>query len=77
MKTEQLSARSMAFYHQDGLPAAWKQAMRFAGKGGRLATMPDIVAARLATKPGDFPWESGDFKTLHAMRRVQALSARV
>ena len=51
-------AHAMAFYHQDGLTAAWKQAMRFAGKGGRLATMPDIVAARLATKPGNDPWET-------------------
>ncbi|MFA6159699.1 MAG: hypothetical protein WC678_01230 [Parcubacteria group bacterium] len=51
-------AKAMAFYHQDGLPAAWKQAINFAGKKGRLATMPDIVAARLATKPGDAPWET-------------------
>lgn len=47
----------MAFYHRDGLPSAWKQAMKFAGKGGRLTTMPDIVAARLETKRGDLPWE--------------------
>ena len=51
-------AHAMAFYHQDGLPAAWQHATKFAGKGGRLATMPDIVAARLATKPGDEPWET-------------------
>ena len=50
-------AHAMAFYHQDGLPAAWQQAMKFAGKGGRLATMPDIVAARLETKPGETSWE--------------------
>lgn len=50
--------KAMAFYHQDGLPATWKQAASFAGKKGRLATMPDIVAARLATKPGDAPWET-------------------
>jgi len=56
---------AMAFYHQDGLPAAWKQAMRFAGKEERLATMPDIVAARLETKPGDLPWETY-FTTLTA-----------
>jgi len=56
---------AMAFYHQDGLPAAWKQGIRFAGKGGRFATMPDIVAARLATKPGDLPWETY-FTTLTA-----------
>jgi len=60
-----VSPRAMAFYHQDGLPAAWKQAMKFAGKGGRLATMPDIVAARLETKPGDLPWET-HFTTLTA-----------
>jgi hypothetical protein len=65
-KTEkQPIAHAMAFYHRDGLPAAWKQAMKFAGKGGRLATMPDIVAARLETKPGDFPWETY-FTTLTA-----------
>jgi len=58
-------ARAMAFRHQDGLPAAWKQAMMFAGEGGRLATMPDIVAARLETKPGDLPWEAF-FTTLTA-----------
>jgi hypothetical protein len=58
-------AHAMAFYHQDGLPAAWQQAMKFAGKGGRLATMPDIVAARLETKPGEMPWETY-FTTLTA-----------
>ncbi len=58
-------AHAMVFYHQDGLPAAWKQAMKFAGKGGRLATMPDIVAARLETKPGTLPWETY-FTTLTA-----------
>lgn len=55
----------MTFFHQDGLPAAWKQAAKFAGKGGRLATMPDIVAARLETKPGETPWETY-FTTLTA-----------
>ncbi len=60
MKTEKekLSADAMAFFHNDGLPAAWKQAMKFAGQGGRLATLPDIIAARLETKPGDLPWET-------------------
>lgn len=57
MKTK-LSEGAMVFYHQDGLVAAYQQAMRFAGKGGRLATMIDIVAARLETKPGDTPWET-------------------
>ena len=63
--TDRPFAHAMAFYHQDGLPAAWKQAMKFAGKGGRLATMPDIVAARLETKPGALPWETY-FTTLTA-----------
>lgn len=66
MKTmEKPFAHAMEFYHQDGLPAAWQQAMKFAGKGGRLATMPDIVAARLETKPGEMPWETY-FTTLTA-----------
>jgi hypothetical protein len=58
-------AHAMAFYHQDGLPAAWEQAMKFVGNGGRLATMPDIVAARLETKPEEMPW-STYFTTLTA-----------
>jgi len=58
LKTEnQPFAHAMAFFHQDGLPAAWKQAMKFAGKDGRLATMPDIIATRLESKPGDPAWE--------------------
>lgn len=58
-------AKAMAFYHQDGLTAAWQQAMKFAGEGGRLATTPDIVAARLESTPGDVPWETY-FTTLSA-----------
>jgi len=48
---------AMAFYHQDGLVAAWKQAMKFAGEGGRIATLPEVIAARLNKKPGDSVWE--------------------
>ncbi|MFA6430344.1 MAG: hypothetical protein WC229_02320 [Candidatus Paceibacterota bacterium] len=55
----------MAFYHQDGFVAAWKQATAFAGKDGRLATMPDIVAARIEANLGDVPWENY-FTTLTA-----------
>lgn len=58
-------ADAMAFYHKDGLTAAWKQAAKFAGKGGRMATLPDIITARLETKPGDMPWETY-FTTLSA-----------
>jgi hypothetical protein len=56
---------AMAFYHQDGLPSTWQQAMRFAGKKGRLAIMPDIVAARLEKNLGEMPWETY-FTTLTA-----------
>ncbi len=48
----------MAFYHADGFPSAWKQAAKFAGQGGYIATAPDIVAARLATGPDDYPWSA-------------------
>lgn len=51
-------ADAMAFYHEDGLPSAWMQAKEFAGKKGRLATLPEIAIARIETKPGDAPWES-------------------
>jgi len=50
--------KAMAFYHSEGFVPAWKQASRFIGKDGRMATMPDIITARLGTKPGDDPWET-------------------
>jgi len=57
-KKKKLSAPTMAFYHEDGLPPAWKQAAKFAGEKGRLGVMPDVIAARLGTKPGESPWET-------------------
>lgn len=57
--------RVMAFYHGDGFVPAWKQATRFAGEGGRIAVLPDVFDARLATKPGMEPWEMY-FTTLSA-----------
>ncbi|MBI3632156.1 MAG: hypothetical protein HY225_01790 [Candidatus Vogelbacteria bacterium] len=48
----------MSFYHSDGMVAAWKQAKRFAGRAGRIASLPDVIDARLSTKPGAAPWES-------------------
>lgn len=48
---------AMAFFHPNGLVAAHQQAKKFAGENGRIATLPDIIDARLATKPGDAPWE--------------------
>ncbi|MEZ4103202.1 MAG: hypothetical protein R3B55_01390 [Candidatus Paceibacterota bacterium] len=58
MKTSKQLPQAMGFFHRDGLPAAWKQAAQFADKDGRIATLPEIIAARLATKPGDYPWET-------------------
>ncbi len=52
------SISAMAFYHKDGLVPAWKQAARFAGQDGRVATLPDIINARLNQKPGTVPWET-------------------
>lgn len=49
---------AMAFYNPQGFVPAFKQAMAFAGKNGRVATLPDVIEARLATKPGEFPWET-------------------
>lgn len=48
---------AMAFYHGDGLVAAWKQASQFAGKGGHVATLPEVVQLRLNSAPGAIPWE--------------------
>lgn len=53
-----MKTKAMAFYHEDGLVPAYKMAALFASKEGRLATLPDVVAARLATKPGQLPWET-------------------
>jgi hypothetical protein len=50
---------AMGFYHANGLVPAWNQAMRFAGEGGRIATLPDIVNARIATDPEtSVPWNT-------------------
>lgn len=40
-------ANAMAFYHGNGFTAAWQQAKMYAGNNGRVATMPDIIQARL------------------------------
>lgn len=41
----------MAFYHEKGFVPAFRQAMKYAGKTGHIGTMPDAIAARLATPP--------------------------
>lgn len=45
------SSGSMAFYNDKGFVPAFKQATKYAGKDGRIGTVLDIVAARLATPP--------------------------
>lgn len=42
---------AMAFYHENGFVPAFKQASKFAGKGGHVGTMPDAIAMRLASPP--------------------------
>lgn len=48
--------KPMAFYHQDGHIPAWNFAKRYAGAEGRIATLPEIIEARLATLPNELPW---------------------
>lgn len=50
----------MAFYHQDGLVSSWNFASRFAGNGGHIATLPEIVELRLGAEAGieGSPWEN-------------------
>lgn len=51
-------AKAMAFFHADGITAAWKQATRFAGMGGHIATLPEVIEARMAWEPGTSPaWD--------------------
>lgn len=45
---------AMSFYHSDGMTAARKQAAEFAGKGGHVATMPDIEDAGIDATGGGF-----------------------
>lgn len=54
------SERPVAFYHKDGLVAAWNFAGKYAGEGGHVATLPEIVELRLGAKAGtnDSPWEN-------------------
>lgn len=49
---------AMAFYHEDGFVPAWKQAVKFSGKNGHIATMLDIVDARIATGIDQHPWNT-------------------
>ena len=58
MKAQKTQPTAMAFYNPKGFVPAFKQAKSFAGTDGHVATLPDIIEARLATKPCEYPWEA-------------------
>lgn len=49
MEKNSTKTTGMAFYHPDGFVPAWKLASAFIGGNGRVATLPDIINARLST----------------------------
>lgn len=49
---------AMAFHDMRDMPAAMARALAFAGPGGRIATMADIVDARLASAIDDVAWSN-------------------
>jgi hypothetical protein len=64
--TQPPSAQAMAFHHASGLTASWLQAMNFAGKEGRLASLSDILSARISNASDTCPWQSALFTTTTA-----------
>lgn len=48
--------RALAFHHEKGYQAQRELALKFAGEDGRIATMEDIVHARLHASLEDFVW---------------------
>jgi hypothetical protein len=50
------SASVMAFYHTDGLVPTWNHAMKFAGKQGRIATLPEIIDAKINADSDSPEW---------------------
>ncbi|MDD4290569.1 MAG: hypothetical protein PHH83_04880 [Patescibacteria group bacterium] len=57
MKNSSKEMYALAIHHSNGLVPAWKQTMRFAGPGGRIATVPDIINARMSQDLGSIAWE--------------------
>ncbi len=47
---------AMAFYHGDGFIPCFKYASRFAGDNGRIATLPDIIEARINSANDTSAW---------------------
>jgi len=58
-RAEQMDNRlgAMAFYNPNGFVPAFNHAKAFAGDGGHVGTMLDVVDARLATEPSMAPWQ--------------------
>lgn len=55
-ETQPKEYRAMAFF-SDQYPKAAALAQKFAGEKGRIATIPDVIDARLATPVGKASWE--------------------
>lgn len=53
---EPQAVSAMAFYHPSGLVQGWAHACNFAGDGGRVATLPDIIDARIASDQDSAAW---------------------
>lgn len=56
MTTKTIGA--MAFYHPNGLVPALEQALAFSAGGGKVATIPDILEARLRSHERSVAWSS-------------------
>lgn len=52
-------AQARGFYQRSDIGAVWREAHKFAGPDGHLATLPEVIQARIESKPGDLPWRIG------------------
>ncbi|MGV8151882.1 MAG: hypothetical protein ACP5OG_02280 [Candidatus Nanoarchaeia archaeon] len=55
---KQTEKKARDFFDYNGLVPAFNKALKYAGQNGRVATIPDIIHARLFSKPGDVVWET-------------------
>lgn len=53
-----MSRVPMCFYHADGLVPAWTNALAYANEGGRIATLPEIIEARMLAPTDSVVWNS-------------------
>ena len=52
-----MAKTAKAFYGFSEFESVYRKASAFAGPNGRVATLPDIIAARLATPQDEVPWQ--------------------